>query len=87
MNAWKTTAVVAVAGLVASLGTQIASAAGDRHPNLTHASEHLGAAANDVSAAQVANEYDMQGHAANAKKLIAQAQSELAAARQAASGR
>lgn len=86
MNAWKTTALVAAA-LVASLGTQIASAAGDRHPNLTHASEHLGAAANDVSAAQVANEYDMQGHAAKAKALIAQAQSEIAAARQAANGR
>jgi hypothetical protein len=84
MNAWKPIAIVAVAGLALSLGTQIASASGDRHPNLTAASGDLQGASNKISAAQQANEFDMQGHAAQAKALIAQAVEQLSLARQAA---
>jgi len=88
MNVWKPIALVAVAGLVASVGAQVASANGsvqnDQHPNLTHASEHLTAAAADITAAQTANEFDLGGHAAKAKELIGKAQAEVAAARQAA---
>jgi hypothetical protein len=84
MNAWKPVAIVAVAGLVVSLGTQVASASGDRHPNLTAASGDLQGAANKISAAQQVNEFDMQGHAAQAKTLIAQALEQVALARQAA---
>lgn len=58
--------------------------AGDKHPNLTKAADHLNLAFNDVTAAQVANEYDMQGHAAKAKDLIAAAKEELRQAREAA---
>jgi hypothetical protein len=84
MNAWKPAALVAVAGLVVSLGTQIASAAGDRHPNLTAATSDLQNASNKISAAQQANEFDMQGHAAQAKNLIGQALEQVSLARQAA---
>jgi hypothetical protein len=84
MNAWKPIAIVAVAGLALSLGTQIASASGDRRPNLTAASGDLQGASNKISAAQQANEFDMQGHAAQAKALIAQAVEQLSLARQAA---
>jgi hypothetical protein len=84
MNAWKPVALVAVAGLALSLGTQVASASGDKHPNLTAASGDLQGAANRVSAAQQANEFDMQGHAAQAKALIGQALEQLSLARQAA---
>jgi hypothetical protein len=54
------------------------------HPNLQAASKHLKMAAEKISAAQVANEFDMEGHAAKAKDLIAQAQTELDAAAAAA---
>jgi hypothetical protein len=47
------------------------------HPNLQAASKHLKMAAEKVSAAQTANEFDMEGHAAKAKELMAQAQTEL----------
>lgn len=89
MNVWKPIAVCAVAGLVASVGVQIASANGssisaDRHPNLTKARDSLTAATGALKAAQTANEYDLGGHAAKAEVLIAQAQSEVEQARQAA---
>ncbi len=57
---------------------------GDKHPNITAAHQHLKMAADKISAAQKANEYDMQGHAAKAKDLIDQAMSELEQARSAA---
>jgi hypothetical protein len=43
MNVWKPVALVAIAGLVASLGAQVASAAGvcRNQPNMQAALEHL----------------------------------------------
>jgi len=55
-----------------------------RHPNLA-AAQHLTAQAfQKVTAAQQANEWDMEGHAAKAKDLLEQANNELKQAAQAA---
>jgi hypothetical protein len=48
-----------------------------RHPNLAAAQEHIEKAINKISAAQVANEFDMEGHAAKAKSLLDQAYVEI----------
>ncbi len=79
MNVWKPIALVAIGGLVASVGVQAANAAGN-HPNLSAAATGLTAATNALDAAQKANEFDLGGHAKNAKGLITQAQTEVAAA-------
>jgi len=79
MNVWKPVALVAVAGLVVSVGLQTANA-GANHPHLNDASAGLTAATAALKAAQVANEYDLKGHAKNAEGFIAQAQTEVAAA-------
>jgi hypothetical protein len=55
-----------------------------KHPNLMAAENHLKQAVEKIEAAQKANEFDMEGHAAKAKELLAQAQTELAAAAAAA---
>jgi hypothetical protein len=52
-----------------------------KHPNLTAAGAALASACTSVVAAQKANEYDMEGHAAKAKGLIGQAMTEIVAAR------
>jgi len=50
------------------------------HPNLAAAQRHLDQAFEKINAAQAANEWDMDGHAAKAKDLIDQASRELKAA-------
>jgi hypothetical protein len=57
---------------------------GARHPNLAAAQRFCQQAYDKTVAAQGANEFDMQGHAAKAKDLLNQANSELKAAAQAA---
>lgn len=57
---------------------------GARHPNLAAAQVACQNAYNKITAAQQANEWDMQGHAAKAKDLLNQANTELKAAAQAA---
>jgi hypothetical protein len=47
------------------------------HPNLTAASKALATAEAKITAAQKANEFDMDGHAAKAKDAIKLAQDEL----------
>jgi hypothetical protein len=79
MNVWKPIAIVAVAGLIASVGLQTANAGG-KHPNIEAASAALTNASAALDKAQSANEYDLGGHAKNAKGLISQAQTEVAAA-------
>jgi len=54
------------------------------HPNLKAAHAACQNAIAKVSAAQAANEFDMEGHAAKAKDLLAQAEIELNAAGNAA---
>jgi hypothetical protein len=50
---------------------------GRRHPNLAAAQRFIGQAFDKISAAQQANEWDMEGHAKRAKELLDQASAEL----------
>jgi len=84
MNAWKPIALVAVCGLVASLGIQVASADGPwrcpGHGNLDVAMGDLVNANAHLVDAQKNNNYDMQGHAAHAEQLVNEAKKEISAA-------
>lgn len=55
-----------------------------KHPNLAAAQRLTAQAFQKVTAAQQANEYDMDGHAAKAKELLDQASNELKQAAEAA---
>lgn len=55
-----------------------------RHPNLAAAQRFLDQAYTKIKAAQEANEFDMNGHAAKAKELLEQADRELKEAAEAA---
>jgi hypothetical protein len=58
-----------------------------RNPNIFEAQRYCHMAIDKIVAAQQANEYDMQGHAENAKNLLQQAIGELKAAADAANRR
>ena len=55
-----------------------------KHPNLAAAQKAIANAFEKIEAAQKANEYDMEGHAAKAKELLEQAAAELKQAAEAA---
>lgn len=55
-----------------------------RHPNLAAAQRFCDQAFQKISAAQTANEFDLNGHAAKAKELLEQASRELKEAAEAA---
>ena len=57
---------------------------GRRHPNLMAAQRLVGQAYDKLVAAQGANEWDMNGHAARAKDLLDQANHEIKEAAEAA---
>ncbi len=57
------------------------------HPNIIAAREDAKHAIEKMHAAQVANEYDLGGHAAKAEKLLAQAEREMRLAAEAANSR
>lgn len=57
---------------------------GKKHPNLAAAQRLSTEAYEKISAAQQANEWDMNGHAAKAKELLEQANHELKEAAEAA---
>ena len=78
----RTIAVVAI-GMMLGAGAWAAGAFA-KHPNLAAAHKHLLQAEEKITAAQKANEFDMEGHAAKAKELISQAQAELEEAGKAA---
>ena len=61
-----------------------AKGGGDKHPNITAAHSACQQALKKIDAAQTANEFDMEGHAAKAKDLLTQAEAELKQARGAA---
>jgi hypothetical protein len=50
---------------------------GPRHGNLRAAQRFIERALDKISAAQQANEYDLEGHAAKAKQLLDQAYDEI----------
>ena len=55
-----------------------------RHPNLNAAQRFMEQAVNKLDAAQQANEFDMNGHAAKAKDLLGKAYEEVKLAAEAA---
>jgi hypothetical protein len=73
----------AVLGGVLTAGGMLV-AQGPRHPNLEAAQQLIDQALGRLDAAQRANEYDMGGHAQNAKNLLMQAKGEIRAAAHAA---
>jgi hypothetical protein len=81
----KTIIAIAVAAmLLGSVSLFAANVSGKRHPNLKAAQVLIEKAVKRVSAAQVANEFDMDGHAAKAKDLLDQAYAEIKLAAEAA---
>jgi hypothetical protein len=71
--------VIAIAVLAVMLSgiSLFASNVGARHANLRAAQKLIESAVKKVTAAQVANEFDMDGHAAKAKELLDQAYIEV----------
>jgi hypothetical protein len=63
-----------LAGCVSAPSQKVSFA---RHPNLAEAQTFIQDAIDKISAAQSANEFDMNGHAAKAKALLEQAYSEV----------
>lgn len=73
-----------IGGGVAVAQKPVEDVSGKRHPNLAAAQRLSEQAFNKISAAQDANEWDMQGHAAKAKDLLDQVNKELKLAAEAA---
>jgi hypothetical protein len=68
---------VLIVGGVAVAQTPKDNVSAKRHPNLAAAQRLSQQAFEKISAAQQANEWDMQGHAAKAKELLDQVNREL----------
>jgi F0F1-type ATP synthase membrane subunit b/b' len=62
----------------------VENVSGKRHPNIAAAQRLTDQAYQKITAAQQANEFDMDGHAAKAKELLDQANRELKQAAEAA---
>lgn len=75
---------LAVSGVILAHGSAAQQINPGRHPNLAAAQRFTEQAYNKISAAQQANEWDMDGHAQKAKDLLNQANQELKAAAAAA---
>ena len=77
-----------IAALALSTGLSFAepvrNVSGKRHPNLAAAQRFSQQAYEKISAAQQANEWDMNGHAKKAKELLEQVSNELKEAAEAA---
>jgi hypothetical protein len=73
-----------IGGGVAVAQKPVENVSGKRHPNLAAAQRFSQQAYEKVTAAQEANEWDMDGHAAKAKELLDQVNRELKEAAEAA---
>jgi hypothetical protein len=73
-----------VGGGLALAQKPVDNVSGKKHPNLAAAQRLSQEAFEKVTAAQQANEWDMNGHAAKAKDLLDQVNKELKAAAEAA---
>lgn len=73
-----------VGGGIAVAQKPVEDVSGKRHPNLAAAQRLSEQAFNKITAAQQANEWDMEGHAAKAKELLDQVNKELKLAAEAA---
>jgi F0F1-type ATP synthase membrane subunit b/b' len=88
MTMKKTIATMAL-GLLLSGGLALAkkpveNVSGKKHPNIAAAQKLSEEAFEKLTAAQEANEFDMQGHAKKAKELLEQANKEMKLAAEAA---
>ena len=77
-------AVALVGGGVAVAQKPADNVSGRKHPNLAAAQRLSQEAWEKIGAAQVANEWDMDGHAAKAKELLDQVNQQLKLAAEAA---
>ena len=77
-------AVALVGGGVAVAQKPADNVSGRKHPNLAAAQRLSQEAWEKIGAAQVANEWDMDGHAAKAKELLDQVNQQLKMAAEAA---
>ncbi len=68
---------VAIALVSAGIAVDAGNVSRARHGNLAAAQRLIEKAINKITAAQVANEYDMDGHAAKAKALLDKAYHEI----------
>ena len=73
-----------VGGGIAVAQKPVEDISGKRHPNLAAAQRFSQEAWEKIGAAQQANEWDMEGHAAKAKELLDQVNRELKMAAEAA---
>ena len=64
-------------GVASAQNAPVENVSAKRHPNLAAAQREIEQAFNSISAAQRANEFDMEGHAAKAKGLLDEANREL----------
>mgnify|MGYP007010931144 CR=1 FL=1 len=76
--------VALIGGGVAVAQKPVQNVSGQKHPNLAAAQRLSEQAYNKITAAQQANEWDMEGHAAKAKDLLDQVNKELKLAAEAA---
>jgi hypothetical protein len=83
MNFKKTMTLAALAAALVAAGAAFAGPEAGR-PNIIAAREAAQAAIEKLHAAQVANEYDMGGHAAKAEKLLHEAEQQMKLAAEAA---
>lgn len=74
--------IILAAVLGALLGAGVVAYAHPKHPNLNEAHNLVLKAIAKLDAAQKANEYDLGGHAAKAKDLLAQAEGEIRQAKE-----
>jgi len=77
-------AAALIGGGVAVAQKPVEDISGKKHPNLAAAQRLSLQASEKITAAQQANEWDMQGHAAKAKDLLDEANKELKLAAEAA---
>jgi hypothetical protein len=75
--------ILSVAGTLA-IAQPARNVSAARHPNIAAAQRLSQQAFEKITAAQQANEWDMQGHAAKAKELLEQANAQLKLAAEAA---
>jgi hypothetical protein len=75
---------IVAGGVMIAQGPPVRNVSPAKHPNLAAAQRLTDEAYNKITAAQEANEWDMQGHAAKAKELLDQANRELKQAAEAA---
>ena len=75
---------IVAGGVMIAQGPPVHNVSPGRHPNLAPAQRLTDQAFNKITAAQQANEWDMDGHAAKAKELLDQANRELKQAAEAA---